>query len=324
MKTDGRERSTNVEVRTGGRGGGGGFGGGGGGGPRLPLGRGGLPIGVIILLGLIALFVPQCRGPIIALITGGASMPGISAGGPAAPGPEAAQGGCDVYQSDPSRFQSCDYLSVVLKGTETVWTKHFQDGTLPVYTRSGVPRDYPEPTLVIFENAVQTACGNATAAIGPFYCPGDDRLYIDLAFNRTLAERLNSPGDFAQAYVVGHEVGHHVQKLIGATALVEQARGTNRQNEMSVRLELQADCLAGVWAHDENRGGQLNPGDIDEALAAAHNIGDDTLQRQGQGYINPDSFTHGTSEQRMRWFRRGFDGGDPRACETFQPAYGQL
>jgi predicted metalloprotease len=171
--------------------------------------------------------------------------------------------------------------------------------------------------LVLFSDAVATGCGNASSSVGPFYCPPDNKLYIDPTFYEVMDRRLRAPGDFAQAYVIAHEVGHHVQKLIGATAAVDEARDTPLQNQMSVRLELQADCFAGVWGHDANRGGQLSPGDLQEALNAAHRIGDDTLQRQSQGYVRPGSFTHGSSDQRMRWFKQGFDTGDPRQCDTF-------
>ncbi len=180
---------------------------------------------------------------------------------------------------------------------------------------------YQEPKLVLFTGAVQSACGFAQAAMGPFYCPGDRKVYIDLGFYRDLKDRMNAPGDFAQAYVVAHEVGHHVQNLLGISDKVHAARrrlSDTDYNKLSVRLELQADCLAGVWANNADRARQVvEPGDIDEALNAASQIGDDRLQKQARGYVTPDSFTHGSSEQRVRWFRQGYAGGDFNSCDTF-------
>jgi predicted metalloprotease len=187
--------------------------------------------------------------------------------------------------------------------------------------REDFGRDYEEPRLVLFSGAVRSACGMAGSATGPFYCPLDRQVYIDLAFYRDLKERFSAPGDFAEAYVIAHEVGHHVQELLGTSGRVasQQKRGGREAaNALSVRLELQADCYAGVWAHHAQRVRQvLEPGDLEEALTAAAAIGDDRLQSQAQGYVVPESFTHGTSEQRMTWFRRGFDGGRPNACDTF-------
>jgi predicted metalloprotease len=175
---------------------------------------------------------------------------------------------------------------------------------------------------VLFTGAVNSACGYAQAAVGPFYCPGDRKVYLDLGFFNELRQRFGAPGDFAQAYVIAHEVGHHVQSLIGATQV--GVRGEN-QNQTSVRLELQADCLAGVWGHLERADLAIDEADLREAQNAAHQIGDDTLQRGSQGYVNPGQFTHGTSAQRVRWFRRGFDSGDARQCDTFGVAsYNQL
>jgi predicted metalloprotease len=202
------------------------------------------------------------------------------------------------------------FVSVVLADTEDVWNQQFQ----------AIGRDYQEPTLVLFSGQTQTACGHGTAATGPFYCPGDNQVYIDLEFYRTLKERLGAPGDFAQAYVIAHEVGHHVQRLLGTTQKVDQLRGRISEEEMnalSVRVELQADYFAGVWAHYAQRMNNLDPGDIEEALNAASAIGDDTLQKQSQGYAVPDSFTHGTSEQRVRWFTKGLKSGDMRQGDTF-------
>lgn len=203
-----------------------------------------------------------------------------------------------------------DFVSVVLADTEDVWND--------LFARSG--SDYPEPRLVLFRGAQSTACGYQQSAVGPFYCPGDRSVYIDLSFYDDL-RALGGPGDFAQAYVIAHEVGHHVQNVLGTSQRVEQelARASPReQSELSVRLELQADFFAGVWAHHAQRARSiLEPGDIEEALRAAAAIGDDRLQRRSQGYVAPESFTHGTSEQRARWFRRGFETGDPRQGDTF-------
>jgi predicted metalloprotease len=202
------------------------------------------------------------------------------------------------------------FVSVVLADTEDVWTE--------VFRQTG--REYRDPRLVLFTGQVQSACGRADSASGPFYCPGDQKVYIDLSFYSELRERLGAPGDFAQAYVIAHEVGHHVQRLLGISDKVHAAesRADRRQaNELSVRLELQADFLAGVWANRAKNKGLLESGDIDEALGAASAVGDDRLQRQAQGRVVPDSFTHGTSEQRVRWFRKGLDTGDIKQGDTF-------
>ena len=207
-----------------------------------------------------------------------------------------------------------EFMSVVLADTEDVWGALFQE--------SGQP--YPPPKLVLFSGAVESACGFAEAAMGPFYCPGDQKLYLDMSFFKDLAQRHDAPGDFAQAYVVAHEVGHHVQTLLGVSEQVQAARqraGEAGGNALQVRMELQADCFAGVWAHHANQTRQiLEPGDIEEALAAAAGVGDDRLQRQARGYVVPESFTHGSSEQRMRWFKRGMQRGDPAQCDTFKSA----
>ncbi|MRR35463.1 flagellar biosynthesis protein FlgM, partial [bacterium] len=182
-------------------------------------------------------------------------------------------------------------------------------------------KTYQEPKLVLFSGAVESTCGYAQAAMGPFYCPLDRKVYIDLSFYRDLKERHQAPGDFAQAYVIAHEVGHHVQSLLGISEKVhnlQQRAGKTEANQLSVRLELQADCLAGIWAHHANRSRQvLETGDVEEALQAATSIGDDRLQQQAQGYIVPESFTHGSSEQRVRWFSTGLDSGSFGACNTF-------
>jgi predicted metalloprotease len=203
------------------------------------------------------------------------------------------------------------FASVVLLDTEQTWGRVFaQDGSR-----------YREPVMVLFSGAVRSACGFNSAATGPFYCPADGKLYLDLTFFDQLDRRFGAPGDFAQAYVIAHEVGHHVQNLTGISDQVERARRTSsraRANELSVRMELQADCLAGVWAHHAHRERQLlEPGDVEEGLRAAAAIGDDSIQRNTTGRIQPESWTHGSSEQRVTWLRRGIESGDPDACNTF-------
>ena len=225
-------------------------------------------------------------------------------------------GGIDSYSSAPqtpeyqpsaAEQELYEFTSAVLGNTEDVWKK--------------LMADYREPTLKVFSGQVQSGCGGATAASGPFYCPADEKVYIDLSFYEELKSKLNAPGDFAQAYVIAHEVGHHIQHMLGITEKVHRMKNQVSEaeyNDLSVRLELQADFLAGVWAHHAQRMNQiLEPGDIEEALNAASAIGDDRLQKQFQGYVVPDSFTHGTSEQRMRWFKKGFETGDPEQGDTF-------
>ena len=201
-----------------------------------------------------------------------------------------------------------EFVSVVLKDTEDVWSK-LQTG-------------YQAPTLVLFRNGVKSACGSANSAVGPFYCPGDQKVYIDLSFFNELSQKFGAPGDFAMAYVVAHEIGHHLQNLAGTSDKMHAMRGQvseKEYNQMSVKLELQADFLAGVWAHHANKMKSiLQPGDIEEALDAANAIGDDRLQKQSQGQVVPDAFTHGTSAQRMRWFKKGFETGDLSQGNTFE------
>ena len=211
-----------------------------------------------------------------------------------------------------------DFTAVILADTEQTWTDLFaQQG-----------QDYPEPKLVLFTGAVQSACGFAEAAMGPFYCPGDQKVYIDLSFYNDLKTRHGAPGDFAQAYVIAHEVGHHLQTVLGISSKVHQQKQRASQeeaNQLSVRQELQADCLAGVWGYHADRGRQmLEEGDVEEALVAAAAIGDDRLQKQARGYVTPESFTHGTSEQRKRWFKTGMDSGNPDRCDTFAIAAADL
>ena len=212
--------------------------------------------------------------------------------------------------------QACDFSARVLGSTEEVWAAQFQQGRLPNYGKQVAA--YENPTLNFFSNGVSTACGNASSDMGPFYCPGDRQLYIDPTFYELMAQRLNAPGDFAQAYVIAHEVGHHVQNLIGAMEI--QVSGET-QNQTSVRTELQADCFAGVWGHTARADLAIDEADLREALNAAHQIGDDTLT---QGRADESQFTHGTSAQRMSWFRRGFDSGDARQCDTFNTPFAQL
>ena len=207
--------------------------------------------------------------------------------------------------------EGAQFVSVVLGDTEDTWTEIFASGG----------ERYVPPKLVLFTGAVQSACGTAQAAMGPFYCPMDQKVYIDLAFYRELRDRFQAPGDFAQAYVIAHEVGHHIQTLLGTSQQVQEARARASQeqgNQLSVRLELQADCYAGVWAHHAHRSRQLlEEGDVEEGLNAASAIGDDNIQRQTQGTIVPESFTHGSSEQRVTWFRRGLESGRMQDCDTF-------
>ena len=212
-----------------------------------------------------------------------------------------------TYKGTAEENELAEFSNRVLRSTEDVW--------------NSILNNYQEPTLVLFTNSVSSACGSASSATGPFYCPGDNQLYIDLSFFQEMESRLNAPGDFAQAYVIAHEVGHHIQNLMGTTDKMQQLRGRVSQkeyNKFSVKLELQADFLAGVWAHHaKNMDLILDQGDLQEALNAAHAIGDDRLQKQSSGRVVPDSFTHGTSAQRMRWFKKGFDTGDINQGDTF-------
>lgn len=208
--------------------------------------------------------------------------------------------------------QAASFVKVVLAETEDVWNKIFTE----------MNQQYREPKMVLFTGLVESACGNASSASGPFYCPADEKVYIDLSFYDELQHKLNAPGDFAMAYVVAHEVGHHIQNILGISEKVQRMRGRvseTEYNKLSVKLELQADFLAGVWAHHTQKlQNIIEPGDIEEALNAANAIGDDRLQKQSQGYVVPDAFTHGTSEQRMYWFKRGFQTGDIRQGDTFK------
>src|SRR5688572_27934804 len=211
---------------------------------------------------------------------------------------------------NPEEEELKQFVGVVLAKSEDVWNNLFQQNG----------RQYREPTLVLFTDQVQSACGRAGASVGPFYCPGDEKVYIDLSFYEELRRRFQAPGDFAQAYVIAHEVGHHVQTLLGITEKVEElkSRRPREANQIQVRMELQADCLAGVWANlNDQLKKRLQPGDIEEGLNAASAIGDDMIQRRTQGQVVPDAFTHGSSAQRVRWFKRGFERGEMQACDTF-------
>jgi len=320
MKWEGRRQSSNVEDRRGQ--GGGGFGGGGlgdifggglgrRGGIQLPRGAGGvrsggMGLGTIVIIGLVAWFVFGIN-PL--QILGG--MLGGSMGSPSS---SYTQSQSSSPMSNAEQDRAYQFASVVMADTEDVWTQLFRAGG----------QSYKAPTLVIYTSATQTACGMGQAGMGPFYCPGDQKVYIDLSFFNELATRFGAAGDFAQAYVIAHEVGHHVQTITGLSSRVSQAKsGASEEeaNQLSVRQELQADCYAGVWAHHAQRTKAiLEPGDLEEALRAASAVGDDTIQRQARGTVSPESFTHGSAEQRMRWFRTGFDTGSVQGCDTFSVA----
>lgn len=309
MQWRGRRASTNVEDRRGQSGGGlgglgglgGMLGGGGGGGRRRgPVIAGGGGIGVILIILLFAFL----GGDLSSMLGGG----GLGGGG-GGPAVQFDGGGDQVRSAQDDELAK--FVAVVLADTEDVWREQFR--------RMG--REYREPKLVLFTGRVQSACGFASAASGPFYCPEDEKIYIDLSFYHELKARFGAAGDFAQAYVIAHEVGHHVQKLLGITDQVHAMHGRVREaeyNDASVRLELQADFLAGVWAHHVQKEKRvLDPGDIEEAIRCAEAIGDDRIQKQAQGYVVPDSFTHGTSAQRARWFMKGFESGDMTKGDTF-------
>lgn len=287
MRWRGGRRSTNIEDRRG------------GGIRRMPRGRagraGGLG-GVGIVIALIAIFVFDVD-PSLLLGSGDFQSEEVL-DTPAQPVTEAER-------------ELQDFVSVVLADTEDVWGQ--------LFAQAG--GEYAEPKLVLFTDGVQSACGFAQSAVGPFYCPGDQKVYLDLSFFEELSRRFGAPGDFAQAYVIAHEVGHHVQTLLGISGQVHQAKASMERadaNALQVRMELQADCLAGIWAHHADRARDiLERGDVEEALGAANAIGDDTLQKRSQGFVVPDAFTHGTSAQRMEWFTRGLETGSVQACDTF-------
>jgi predicted metalloprotease len=268
-------------------------------GPRIPIpgGRGGIGIvGLLVILGLMFFLGVDPR----TILEDG--------GGPVRIGEGPRERPRTVGPEETERTQ---FVSVVLKTTEDVWSEQFR----------AAGRDYAKPTLVLFRDATESRCGTGVAQMGPFYCPIDQKVYIDLDFFDDLKSRFRAPGDFAQAYVIAHEIGHHVQTLLGITEQIMRARsqaGEREGNALQVRMELQADCLAGLWAnHAQRQLGILEPGDIDEALNAAAAIGDDRIQRRTQGHVVPDAFTHGSSEQRVTWFRRGFESGQFEVCDTF-------
>jgi len=299
---EGQRRSSKFEDRGTGRGGGGGGGG-------LPLN---LLSSLVRVLGFKGVAIIGVIGAAIFFLAPASvkqALLNALSGGSQGSSQSASSSSGSACKASASNDKACDFSRAVLASTEDVWAAQFQQGTLPNY---GVtpPSTYPDPTLVVFSNSVSTGgCGNATADVGPFYCPGDRKLYIDPTFYDVLEQRLKAPGDFAQAYVIAHEVGHHVQNLIGATSV--KPAGETR-NQVSVRVELQADCLAGVWGHTARASLKIDDSDLKEAVTAAHAIGDDAL-----GNANSSDYTHGSSTQRIRWFRRGFDSGDPRQCDTF-------
>ncbi len=289
MDVEGKRESDNVEDR---RGQGGGMG---GGGQRIGgLGGGRLGIGGIVIALVASYFLGINPMTILGVLGGGGAPTQQVSQGPA--------------QRPPKDDIMASFVSKVLADTEDVWSAVFAQSKA----------QYPAPKLVLFRGATPTACGTGQSAMGPFYCPGDQKVYIDLAFYETMKTKLGAPGDFAQAYVIAHEVGHHIQHVMGISGKVDAMRGRiseKEQNALSVRLELQADCFAGVWSRGSKLG--LDKGDIEEALTAASAIGDDTLQKKSQGYAQPDTFTHGSSKQRMAWFNAGLQSGNMKSCDTF-------
>ncbi|MEO5807490.1 neutral zinc metallopeptidase [Devosia sp.] len=306
MKWRGREESSNIDDQRG-QSSGGGFGGGsspfgrGGGGFRIPTGGGGRSgggglglLGVVIVLGIIWFATGQ--NP-IEILTNGMNSSSST--------PSSSQSVSSADQDDMRHF-----VGVVVKDTEDLWTEKFK----------AIGKTYTKPVIVLFSGQTSTACGEADAGTGPFYCPDDQKVYIDLAFYDQLRQQFGAPGDFAQGYVLAHEVGHHVQDLLGVLPEFNRKRQSMSQDEAnaySVRVELQADCYGGIWANYTKQEGWVENGDFDEAMTAANAIGDDTLQKEFQGQVVPRSFTHGTSEQRQKWFRAGYKSGNPASCDTF-------
>ena len=309
MRWKGRRRSANVEDHRGKGGGGFGFP---GGGLQIPMGGrrrgkgGGMGIGTLIIIGIVLWFLGI--NP-LKLLGGGL---GGGLGGDFAPNTPSPQ----TQQSQPRTQPLGDdemkqFVETILGSTEEVWTNIF----------SGYGKSYPKPELNLFTGQIRSACGLASSASGPFYCPGDSEVYIDLSFYQQLEREFQAGGDFAQAYVLAHEVGHHVQNVIGVLPQFNKMRrsmGKVEANKMSVKVELQADCFAGIWGHYVAREGWLEAGDLEEALVAANQIGDDSIQKRTQGYVVPESFNHGTAKQRKHWFRRGFDSGRVESCDTFK------
>ena len=290
MRLDDQRESDNLEDRRGSGSGGGG----------LRLGGGRLGIGTIAIALVASYFLGINPLTVLNMLSGG-GMPTIEQSAPPA-------------QHPPADDQTARFVSKVLASTEDTWNEAFRANG----------KQYQEPKLVLFSGVTPTACGTGQSAMGPFYCPGDQKVYIDLVFFRELKERFKAPGEFAQAYVIAHEVGHHVQNLLGIAEKVhstQQRVGKAEANALSVRMELQADCLAGVWGkRTDTMKNVLEPGDLEAALTAASAIGDDRLQQQSQGQIVPESFTHGSSAQRVRWFKMGFESGDMNQCNTFKAA----
>lgn len=305
MRWKGRSRSRNVNDSRGR--GGGGF----PGGLRIPMGGGsrraggGMGIGTMIIIGIVLWFLGI--NP-LTLLGGGI---GDALTGGFAPKTQSPQTQNAPRTTPSSNDEQVQFVETILGSTEQVWTKIFTD----------FGKTYTKPELNLFTGQVRSGCGLASAASGPFYCPADNEIYIDLSFYRELEVKFGAEGDFAQAYVLAHEVGHHVQNIIGVLPQfnkMRQSMGKLEVNRMSVKVELQADCFAGVWGHYVNREGWLERGDLEEALVAATQIGDDAIQKRTQGYVVPESFNHGTSEQRRTWFRRGFDSGRVESCDTFK------
>ena len=295
MKWRGRGGAGRIEDR---RGAGGGLG---GGGIPLPMGKAGGGLGLIIALVIFLLFGGGLPGG------GGGGIgvdPGTGGFGQAAPPSEAELE--RAPKDDPGKF-----ADFVAGDVDLTWKK--------LFAASG--KTYEPATIVLYDNSAQSGCGNAPSTVGPFYCPRDRKVYLDLTFLDQLQQQLNAPGEFARAYVIAHEIGHHVQNLLGVMDDVnlQQQESPDDANELSVRLELQADCLAGIWGYSANaKGDLLEAGELEEGLNAAAAVGDDRIQKRSGGEVNPDSFTHGSGEQRVKWFRKGFESGDPTACDTFQ------
>ena len=324
---DDDRQSNNVDDRRGQRGGGLRFPGGGRG-IQIPIGgRGGMSLTSLLILGAIMLFFGI--NPLEVLLGGGQGFPDISSRIPQeqqAPRREANRNPFDIPglpgsessgQSQPQPVPKANdemkvFISRVLADTEDVWNRVFES----------FGKKYKEPQLVLFTGGTQTACGTGVSAMGPFYCPLDQKVYVDLAFYDELKRRFNAPGDFAQAYVIAHEVGHHVQTLLGISDQVQRAKSqvSEREgNRIQVMMELQADCLAGVWANlNDQLKNRLESGDIEEGLNAASQIGDDMIQKRTQGHVVPDAFTHGSAAQRVEWFKRGYDSGEMKSCDTFK------